>query len=147
MELKVDRGQRAQVEIRQREGASFVNMFSSGCSHALQRTSKQYIDGLSVAQTEYDRELKARREAEAEVTRLRVLLSGQAARLTALSGDNRRQEIRQKATREMDERLSGLQQDLSKLKVERDMTLAEVEELNTAKRCAILALYLCIYLT
>ena len=47
----------------------------------------------------------------------------------------------------MDERLSGLQQDLSKLKVERDMTLAEVEELNTAKRCAILALYLCIYLT
>ncbi|KAL1726388.1 Rho GTPase activation protein [Schizophyllum commune] len=97
------------------------------------RTSKQYIDGLSVAQTEYDRELKARREAEAEVTRLRVLLSGQAARLTALSGDNRRQEVRQKATREMDERLSGLQQDLSKLKVERDMTLAEVEELNTAK--------------
>ncbi|KAL1743023.1 Rho GTPase activation protein, partial [Schizophyllum fasciatum] len=97
------------------------------------RTSRQYIDGLSVAQTEYDRELKARREAEAEVTRLRVLLSGQAARLTALSGDSRRQELRQKVTREMDERLSGLEQDLSKLKVERDMTLAEVEELNTAK--------------
>lgn len=97
------------------------------------RTSRQYIDGLSVAQTEYDRELKARREAEAEVTRLRVLLSGQAARLTALSGDSRRQELRQKVTREMDERLSGLEQDLSKLKVQRDMTLAEVEELNTAK--------------
>ena len=34
------------------------------------------MDGLTVAQTEYDRELKARRDAEAEVTRLRVLLSG-----------------------------------------------------------------------
>ncbi|KAF9071136.1 hypothetical protein BDP27DRAFT_1322828 [Rhodocollybia butyracea] len=81
------------------------------------------IDGLSVALTEYDRELKARRDAEAEVTRLRVLLSGQAVRLTALTGDSKRQELRQKI---------GLERDLSKLKVERDVTLAEVEELNAA---------------
>jgi hypothetical protein len=32
--------------------------------------------------------------------------------------------------------LSGLEQEMSKLKVERDMTLAEVEELSAAKRCA-----------
>jgi len=86
---------------------------------------------LSVAQVEYDQELKARRDAEAEVTRLRVLLSGQAARLTALSGDNRRQEVRQQLSKEMNENLSGLEQDLSRLKVERDVTLAEVEELST----------------
>ena len=30
------------------------------------------MDGLTVAQTEYDRELKARRDAEAEATRLRA---------------------------------------------------------------------------
>ncbi|KIK67054.1 hypothetical protein GYMLUDRAFT_238398 [Collybiopsis luxurians FD-317 M1] len=98
----------------------------------MKRASKQYIDGISVAQTEYDRELKARRDAEAEVTRLRVLLSGQAARLTALTGDSRRQELRQKMSKELHENLNGLERDLSKLKVERDVTLAEVEELTAA---------------
>ncbi|KAJ3903803.1 signal transducer [Lentinula edodes] len=97
---------------------------------SMKRASKQYIDGISVAQTEYDRELKARRDAEAEVTRLRVLLSGQAARLTALTGDSRRQELRQQMSKELHENLNGLERDLSKLKVERDVTLAEVEELN-----------------
>lgn len=99
-----------------------------------QRTSRQYIEGLTVAQTEYDRELKARRDAEAEVTRLRVLLSGQAARLTALSGDSRRQEVRQQISKELNDSLSGLEQNLSRLKMERDVTLAEVEELSATKR-------------
>lgn len=90
-----------------------------------------------MAQTEYDRELKARRDAEAEVTRLRVLLSGQAARLTALTGDSRRQELRQKMSKELHENLNGLEFDLSKLKVERDVTLAEVEELNAARSVTI----------
>lgn len=77
--------------------------------------------------------MKARRDAEAEVTRLRVLLSGQVARLTALTGDSRRQELRQKMSKELHENLHGLERDLSKLKVERDVTLAEVEELNAAR--------------
>lgn len=98
-----------------------------------QRESKRYIDGLTVAQAEYDRELKARRDAEAEVTRLRVLLSGQAVRITALSGDTRRQELRQQLSKELNDNLSDLEHDLSRLKVERDVTLAEVEELS-AKR-------------
>jgi hypothetical protein len=89
---------------------------------------------LTVAQTEYDRELKARRDAEAEVTRLRVLLSGQAARLTVLSEDHRRQELRQQLSKELNDNLSGLEHDLSRLKVERDVTLAEVEELSANKR-------------
>lgn len=101
-----------------------------------QRTSKQYIDGLTVAQTEYDRELKARRDAEAEVTRLRVLLSGQAARLTALSGDTRKQELRQQLARELHDHLIGLEQDTSRLKAERDIILVEMEELAASKRYA-----------
>ncbi|KAJ2918598.1 hypothetical protein MD484_g1879, partial [Candolleomyces efflorescens] len=99
----------------------------------MRRASKQYIEGLTVAQTEYDRELKARRDAEAEVTRLRVLLSGQAARLTALSGDTKRQEVRQQMTKELHDNLSGLEQDLSRLKAERDMAVAEMEELSATK--------------
>ncbi|KAH9948675.1 hypothetical protein B0H21DRAFT_777741 [Amylocystis lapponica] len=97
------------------------------------RASKQYIDGLTVAQTEYDRELKARRDAEAEVTRLRVLLSGQAVRLSAISGDSKRQEAQRQLSREMTDSLSTLERSLSKLKVERDMTLAEVEQLSASR--------------
>ena len=85
---------------------------------------------MTVAQAEYDQELKARRDAEAEVTRLRVLLSGQAVRLTALTGDNRKQELREQLSKELHDNLSGLEQDLSRLKVQRDMTLAEFEELS-----------------
>lgn len=98
-----------------------------------QRESKRYIDGLTVAQAEYDRELRARRDAEAEVTRLRVLLSGQAVRITALSGDSRRQELRQQLSKELNDNLSGLEHDLSRLKVERDVALAEVEELSVKR--------------
>jgi hypothetical protein len=62
-----------------------------------------------------------------------VLLSGQTARLTALSGDSRRQELRQQISKEMHENLSGLEQDLSKLKVQRDMAIAEMEEIASTK--------------
>jgi Rho-type GTPase-activating protein 1/2 len=94
------------------------------------------IDGLTVAQTEYDTEMKARRDAEAEVTRLRVLLSGQAARLTAMNGESVRQEERQRMLKELDEKLSGLSRGIAALRVERDMALAEIEELTAVKRHA-----------
>lgn len=97
------------------------------------RTSQQYLHGLTVAQKEYDRELVARRNAEAEVIRLRVLLSGQAAKLTALNGETNRQEARRQLSEELSKNLDQLEKDLSKLKVERDLTLAEVEELCTSK--------------
>ncbi|TBU61671.1 RhoGAP-domain-containing protein [Dichomitus squalens] len=99
----------------------------------VKRASKQYMDGLTVAQTEYDRELKARRDAEAEVTRLRVLLSGQAVRLTAITGDSKRQEAQRQLAQERTDQMSTLERDLSKLKVERDMTLAEVEQLSASR--------------
>lgn len=92
------------------------------------------MHGLTVAQKEYDRELVARRNAEAEVIRLRVLLSGQAAKLTALNGESNRQEARRQLSEELSKNLDQLEKDLSKLKVERDLTLAEVEELCTSKR-------------
>ena len=92
------------------------------------------MDGLTVAHSEYSHELNARREAEAEVTRLRVLLSGQAARITAMSNETRKSELHKQMTEELCTNLSGLERDLSKLKVERDVTLAEMEELVSSKR-------------
>jgi hypothetical protein len=51
-----------------------------------------------------------------------------------MSGDVRREELRQQLSKELHDNLSGLEYDLSKLKVERDMALAEVEELSATKR-------------
>ncbi|EKM80911.1 hypothetical protein AGABI1DRAFT_119462 [Agaricus bisporus var. burnettii JB137-S8] len=102
----------------------------------VKRTSRNLTEGVSAAQAEYDKEQKARRDAEAEVTRLRVLLSGQAAKLMAMSGDDRRQELRQQISKELNDNLSGLEQDLSRLKLERDIALAEVEELSSTKSLA-----------
>lgn len=87
-----------------------------------------------MAQTEYDREAQARRDAEAEVTRLRILLSGQAARLSVMSGVTKKQELQEQLTLQASTSLDGLEREMSKLKVERDMTLAEVEELSRSKR-------------
>lgn len=95
-----------------------------------QRTSQQYLAGFSVAQSEYHKEVAARRDAEAEITRLRVQLSGQAARLTAMSAEHRRQEMMEQMSKDLSSNLGILEKDVSKLKVERDMALAEVEELN-----------------
>lgn len=92
------------------------------------------MDGLTVARNEYDRELVARRNAEAEIIRLRVLLSGQAAKLTALTGETSRREARRQLSEELNKNLDQLERDLSKLKAERDVTLAEVEELCSSKR-------------
>ena len=91
------------------------------------------MDGLTVAQTEYDRELKARRDAEAEVTRLRVLLSGQAVRLTAISGESKRQEVHKQLARELSDKMSTLERDLSKLKVERGLKAFGMKEEDVDK--------------
>jgi hypothetical protein len=97
------------------------------------------VDGLTVAYSEYDAELNARRDAEAEVTRLRVLLSGQAARITALSSQGRRDELHRQLSLDLRDGLSVLQQDVAKLKVERDMALVEMEEIASSKRWVFIA--------
>ncbi|KAH7911029.1 RhoGAP-domain-containing protein [Hygrophoropsis aurantiaca] len=116
------------MEQRQTEFMNLKNKYDG-----TKRASQQYIEGLTVAQKEYDRELVARRNAEAEVTRLRVLLSGQAAKLTALTGEAKRLEARKQLSTELSDNLDRLASDLSKLKVEKDMTLAEVAELCASK--------------
>ena len=92
------------------------------------------IDGLTVAQNEYTQELSARRDAEAEISRLKIELSSQTARLTALTSDDRRREVHKQLSLEISDSLNGLERDLSKLRVERDMTLAEVEELSASRQ-------------
>lgn len=91
------------------------------------------FDGLSVAQEEYDQEIAKRRDAEAEVTRLRLQLSAQSAQMTQLTAGQRKQELLEKMSKDMTDNLHGLEKDLSRLKAERDLTLAEMEELVSTK--------------
>ena len=88
------------------------------------------MNGFSVAQSEYQKEVAARRDLEAEVTRLRVQLSGQAARLTAMSAESRRQEMMEQMSRDLSANLGTLEREMSKLQVARDLALAEVDELR-----------------
>ncbi|KAI0256026.1 hypothetical protein BJV78DRAFT_433609 [Lactifluus subvellereus] len=112
------------------------NVQMKGKLNHIKRASRQAMNGLTVAQSEYEAELKARRDAEAEVTRLRVLLSGQAARITALSGQGRKDELHKQLTRELSDSLNVLEHDVSTLKVERDVALVEMEEIAASRRCA-----------
>lgn len=100
------------------------------------------FDGLTLAQEDYSQELEARRNAEAEISRLKIELSRHAARITAMTGEERRREVHEQLQKDLSDNVQGLERDLSKLKVDRDMTLAEVEELSASKRWALM--FLCI---
>jgi hypothetical protein len=102
-----------------------------------QRASHQAMCGLAVAHDESEAELRVRREVEAEVTRLRILLSGQAARITALSGQGRREEQHKQLMHDLRESLNVLERDVAKLKVDRDVALVEIEEITSSRRWVI----------
>lgn len=93
------------------------------------RSSQQYSEGLSVAGEEYDKERSKRTELEAEVSRLRAQLHSQTARLSVISGDEKRAEHMKRRSRDLASNLTGLERDISRLRAERDMKLAEVDEL------------------
>lgn len=98
------------------------------------RTSQQYSEGLTVAGEEYDKELALRRDLEAEVIRLRAQVHTQTARLSVISGDERRQETMRRRSHDLANSLTGLERDISKLRAQRDVDLAEVEELKNTKK-------------
>ena len=68
------------------------------------------------------------------MTRLRVQLAGQAARLVALTAQDRTQAQLDKLAVDTATRLQCLERELAKLKVEKDMALAEIEEINLIKK-------------
>ncbi|KAF8322295.1 RhoGAP-domain-containing protein, partial [Clavulina sp. PMI_390] len=100
----------------------------------VKRTSHQYMKGFSVAQEEYQKEVAHRKDLEAEVNRLRVQLAGQAARLVAVTAQDRTQAVLDKLAVDTTNRLQGLEHEVAKLKTDRDMALAEIEELGFIKK-------------
>jgi cell division protein FtsB len=103
-----------------------------------QRTSQQYSHGLTVAGEEYDRELALRRELELENSRLRAQMHSQTARLSVISGDERKAETMRRRSHDLANSLTGLEREMSRLKAQRDMTVAEIEELQKRTKWVIL---------
>lgn len=93
------------------------------------RTSQHSIEGLSVAAEVYEKEVAARLEAEAEVVRLRACVHGQTARLSVFAGDEKRRDSLRRQSQDLALNMTGLEKDMTKLKVERDLTMAEIREL------------------
>ncbi|WVQ84309.1 hypothetical protein IAT38_006461 [Cryptococcus sp. DSM 104549] len=98
------------------------------------RTSQQYSEGLTVAGEEYDKEVRHRQELEAEVSRLRAQLHSQTARISVISGDERRAEHMKRRSKDLASSLSGLERDISRLRAQRDIALVEVDELHERKK-------------
>lgn len=88
---------------------------------------------MTIAGEEYDKEAKRRRELETEIARLRTQLHGQSVRLSVISSDERRQENLRRRSQDLASSLSGLERDISRLRAQRDISLAEVEELQSNK--------------
>lgn len=99
-----------------------------------QRASARYVQGLTVASEDFQKEVQAREEAEAEVKRLRAQMYGQNARLSMIDADLKRQNTAARRSRELAQSIHGLETDISKLRAERDITIAEVEELASSSK-------------
>lgn len=82
-----------------------------------------------MAREEYDREVQARREAEFEMLKLKKELQEQASKLSALNEAQAQQERLQRQSRDLRSSVVDIEQELRKMKVERELTYAEMEEL------------------
>ena len=99
-----------------------------------QRMSARYIEGLTVASDDFEKERSARAEAESEVKRLRAQMHDKNSRLSLMDADVKRQDSIQRRSTELSQSMQALERKVSKLQVERDLTLAEVEELWSSSK-------------
>jgi len=95
----------------------------------IRRASQQAAQGFSSAREEYEQEVQARYEAEAEMLGLKKQLHLQAGKLADLTQEKKQQETLQRRSHLAKHSIEGLERDLAKLTVERDLTMAEVAEL------------------
>lgn len=88
-----------------------------------------------MAREEYDREVQARREAEYEMIRLKKELQDQASKLSALNEAQAKQEHLTRQSQDLRNSVVDIEQELRKMKIERDLTYAEMEELAATAKC------------
>ncbi|EST08092.1 Zinc finger, LIM-type [Kalmanozyma brasiliensis GHG001] len=95
----------------------------------IRRASQQAAHGFTMAKEEFEHEVNARHEAELEMARLRRKLADQALKLATADSERRQHEQLVRRSQDVKASLKGMERDLAKLTVERDLTVAEVAEL------------------
>lgn len=105
--------------------------------NAIRRASRSAFEGFSMAREEYDREVQARKAAEYQMILLKEQMKQQAGKLGAigeLQELQKQQEILQIRSNDLRTSVVGIEKQLSQIKAERDVALAEVEELASFPR-------------
>jgi len=95
----------------------------------IRRASQQAAQGFSSARDEYEQEVQARYDAESEMLSLKRQLHLQATKLTEMTTVRKQQEKLQGKSHLVKDSIQSMERDLTKLTVERDLTVAEVAEL------------------
>jgi hypothetical protein len=95
----------------------------------IRRASQQAAQGFSSAKEEYEQEVQARYDAEAEMLDLKRQLHLQATALTEMTTVKKEQENLQRRSHSVRDSINNMERDLAKLTAERDLTAAEVAEL------------------
>lgn len=95
----------------------------------MRRASQQAAQGFSLASKEFQQEVDARHDAETEMVKLKQQLAEQALKLTTISHAEREKDQLETRSKDVKVSLRGMERDLARLTIERDMTVAEVAEL------------------
>ena len=96
---------------------------------SFKRASRSAFEGFSLARDEYDREVAARHEAEAQMEQLKVKMTEQALKLAAFDQEKRDAEELKRRSVELRSSVVGMEKRLSQLKAEMELSTAQVEEL------------------
>lgn len=83
-----------------------------------------------MARDEYDREVAARKEAQAKMEQLKLRFTEQALKLAALDQEHKATEAIQRRSKELRSSVIGMEKQLSELRAEVEMSTAHFEELS-----------------
>ncbi|KAH8917218.1 RhoGAP-domain-containing protein [Atractiella rhizophila] len=100
-----------------------------GKYNEFRRASRTAFEGFSMAREEYDKEVASRKEMESLIIRLQQRLAEQAGQLAKLDKVHRDSDAIQRRSKELRHSVNQMGDELSRLRMERDMTVAEMEEL------------------
>ncbi|PWN34217.1 RhoGAP-domain-containing protein [Meira miltonrushii] len=102
----------------------------------IRRASQQAAQGFSSAREEYEHEVQARYDAEAEMLNLKRQLHLQATKLAGVATEKDKHETLQRKNTEVKTSIKSMEKDLAKLQAERDLALAEIDTLHSVGKQA-----------
>lgn len=102
----------------------------------IRRASQQAAQGFSSAREEYEQEVQARYDAEAEMLNLKRQLHLQATKLAGVATEKDKHETLQRKNTEVKTSIKTMEKDLAKLQTEKDLALAEIDTLHSVGKTA-----------